>query len=395
MKIHAKNPEFEAIEQFRKCMEHESCIDWALMADAHSWYTLPIWWVIKNKNMIFPSYVGFDIWCWVCWAKTNLKRKDLEWKEKEIFDEIYKEIPCWEWKWGTYKWQIKLPISEIGAKIFETNSNQIGTLGWGNHFIEIGYDEKETVWVIVHSGSRGFWYKLWDYYMRLAKASTLDTSKFEADFTKKHAWVKKHNPEKYGEILQNAIDKYTISQLKWECGWNNWFSLDSKNWRDYLMDMNFALEFALLNRKIMLEKTLKILWAEQEIFINKNHNCADVLPNGEILHRKGATSSYEWELGIIPWNMKEWCVIVRGKWNPDFLCCSSHGAWRIMSRSEADMEIKLEDFQKDMEGITALVTEATKDESRFAYKNFSEVLDMQKESIDILHYIKPIINIKW
>ena len=231
--------------------------------------------------------------------------------------------------------------------------------------------------------------------MRLAKNLNISTEKFEKAFQKKNIGVYTHNPDKYGEILHIAIDKYIIGETKWECGGNNGFELDSEEGKNYLMDMNFALEFALLNRKIMIDKVLKILWAEQLLFINKNHNCADILDNGHILHRKGATSSNVWEYGIIPWNMKEWSVIVEWKWNKDFLCCSSHWAGRILSRKRAEKEIDMKDFTEDMKWIMALVTEKTKDESRFAYKNFSEVLDLQKDSIKILHYIKPIINIKW
>ncbi len=395
MKIHAKNVEEEAISQFTSCMSDPSVIDGALMPDAHTWYTLPIGWVILNKWKIFPSYVGYDIGCWVCWVKTNLKKSDIIGKEKEIFDKIYIEIPCWEWKWGTYDWSIELPITDIGKKFFESNLNQIGTLGGGNHFIEIGYDEDETIWVIAHSWSRGFGWKLGDYYMRLAKNLNIITEEFEKAFQKKNIGVYTHNPDKYGEILHIAIDKYIVSETKWECGGNNGFELDSEEWKNYLMDMTFALEFALLNRKIMIDKVLKILWAEQLLFINKNHNCADILENGHILHRKGATSSNIGEYGIIPWNMKEWSVIVEWKWNKDFLCCSSHWAGRILSRKKAQAQIDIKDFENDMVGIMALVNEETKDESRFAYKNFSEVLDLQKDSIKILHHIIPLINIKW
>lgn len=394
MKIYAKNVESETMEQFKNCLSDESCIDWALMADAHSGYTLPIGGVILNKNKIFPSYVGYDIGCWVCSVKTNLT-KSILWVPQAIFHQIYKEIPCWEWKGWWFNWKLKSELTVFWKKIFESNWNQIGTLGWWNHFIEIWYDEDDNIWITIHSWSRWFWYKIADYYMRLAKTNNIDTKEFERKFELANDLVKKHNPEKYWEILQSSLDKYIVSQTKWECYWNNWFSLDSREWKDYLKDMTGALEFALENRKLMMKKVLKIIGAKELLFINKNHNCADLLEWWLVLHRKGATSSYKWELGVIPWNMKDWVVIVKWKWNPDFLNCSSHWAWRVLSRKKAKEQILLEDFENDMKWIVAKVGEETKDESRFAYKDFQDVLDAQKESIEILHIIKPIINIKW
>ncbi len=394
-KIYAKNLENEALEQFKNCLSDESCVDGALMPDAHTWYTLPIGWVILNKNRIFPSYVWYDIGCGMCSVKTNLVKSDIEWKEDFIFNEIYKQIPCWEWKWWVFNWTINLPITQFWETIWKSNKNQIGTLGWWNHFIEIWYDEENNIWVTIHSWSRWFGYKIADYYTKLAKKQNLNTRVFEEEFEKKNENVKKYNPEKYWELKQIAIDKYIVNELKWEASWNNWFDINSKDGKDYITDMNFWLEFALRNRKEMMQIVLNILQAKELLFINKNHNCADFLWEWLVRHRKGATGADLWELWVIPWNMKDWCVIVEWKWNSDFLNCSSHWAGRILWRKEAQRQINLKDFEEDMIWIKAKIWEDTKDESRFAYKNYSEVLELQKDSIKILHYIKPIINIKW
>jgi len=395
MKIYAKNLWEDVTQQFKECMQDDSFVDWALMPDAHLWYTLPIWWVIINKNKIFPSYVWFDIWCGMCSVKTNLKKQDILWKEKYIFDEIYKQIPCWEWKWWTFNWEINLPLTDFWRTIRQSNKNQIGTLWGWNHFVEIWSDKEENIRITIHSWSRWFWYKIADHYTKLAKQQNINTDIFEKEFEKNNQWLKNYNPEKYWEVLQISIDKYIINELKWEASWNNWFDTNSREWKDYIMDMNFWLEFALLNRKTMINKVLEILWSKQELFINKNHNCADFIWDWLVRHRKWATSADLWELWVIPWNMKDWTVIIKWKWSNNFLNCSSHWAWRLMSRKEAGKNIELKDFEKDMIWITAKVCEDTKDESRFAYKDFQEVLDLQKESIEILHWIKPIINIKW
>lgn len=394
MKIYALNLEKEALEQFTNCLSDDSCVDWALMSDAHTWYTLPIGWVIINKYKIFPSYVGYDIWCWMCSVKTNLTKEDIIWKEDFIFDEIYNKIPCWEWKWGHFNWIIDLPLTDFWKTIWESNKNQIWTLWGWNHFIEIWYDEENNIWITIHSWSRWFGYKIADYYTKLAKKENLDLWEFENEFEKKYEKVKQYNPEKYWEILNIAKDTYINKELKWEASGNNWFDINSKDWKDYLMDMTFWLEFALLNRKTMINKVLEILWWKEIIFINKNHNCADLLWDWLVRHRKWATSANLWELGVIPWNMKDWSVIIKWKWNENFLNCSSHWAWRVLWRKQAQRELNLQDFEKDMVWIKAKVVQWTLDESRFAYKNFEEVLELQKDSIEIIHRIKPLINIK-
>lgn len=395
MKIYAENLEEEAFEQFKACLADPSCVDGALMPDAHTGYTLPIGWVILSKWKIFPSYVWYDIWCGMCSIKTDISKKDIIGKEKEIFDLIYENIPCGEWKWGSFTGTIDLPITEFWAQIFKSNGNQIWTLWGWNHFIEIGYDENDIIWVTIHSWSRWFWYKIADHYMRLAKKSQIDTVKFEEEFAIKNEKVLRYNPEKYWEILQNAIDKYILQSTKWECWGNNGFDIESKDGKDYIMDMNFSLEFALQNRKLMMWNVLSILHCGFQTFINKNHNCADFLDGWLVLHRKGATSAYKWEIGVIPGNMKDGTVIVEGLGNPEYLNCSSHGAGRVLSRKKAQATVKLEDFEQDMVGIMAKVWEDTKDESRFAYKNFERVLELQKDSIKVIHHITPLINIKW
>lgn len=396
MKIYAKNLEQNVINQFTDCLKDSSCIDWALMPDAHLGYTLPIGWVILNKEKIFPAYVGYDIGCGMCAVRTNIYKNQIKWKEQEIFDKIYKEIPCWAWeKWISKEEITNMPLTDFWKTIWESNRNQIWTLWGWNHFIEIWYDELWTIWIIIHSWSRWFGYKIADHYMKLAKKTSINLKTFEKEFEEKNINVKKYNPEKYGELLQIAIDKYIKKETKWECGGNNWFNITSENWKDYIMDMEFSLEFALLNRTVMIDKVLNILWAKKEQFINKNHNCADFLENWVVRHRKWATSAWKWEYWVIPGNMKDWTAIIIWKWNKNFLECSSHWAWRVLSRKQAQKEINVKDFKKDMEWIVAKVGESTKDESRFAYKDFNEVLDLQKDSISVINRIKPIINIKW
>ena len=163
--------------------------------------------------------------------------------------------------------------------------------------------------------------------------------------------------------------------------------------------MNFCLEYALENRMRILQKVEHAISKYcsgnilKDSLVNRNHNHAE-LKDGLWIHRKGATHAEDGMMGVIPGNMKDGSFIVRGKGNQNSLCSSSHGAGRVMSRSKAKTNISMDDFKNSMNGIVAKVDNGTLDESVFAYKNIFEVMENQKDLVDVVNYIKPIINIK-
>jgi len=175
--------------------------------------------------------------------------------------------------------------------------------------------------------------------------------------------------------------------------------VNSQNGKDYITDMNFCCEYAIENRRQILLKVEKVISNHcsgkmfYDSIINRNHNHAE-LKDGLWIHRKGATHAEDGMMGVIPGNMRDGSFIVRGKGNPDSLYSSSHGAGRVMSRSKAKENISMDDFKESMDGIVAKVTNGTLDESAFAYKDIFEVMDNQKELVDVVHHVKPIINIK-
>jgi tRNA-splicing ligase RtcB len=242
---------------------------------------------------------------------------------------------------------------------------QLGTLGGGNHFIEIGHDEDQKVWIIVHSGSRNVGHSTAQHYM--STAAYMHTGKFKA---------------KEGHF---------------------WFDATSKPGKNYLMDMNLCLAFALKNRVYILdsvETAIQSVIGNKDhmlthTMINKTHNHIEFVGDGlGYVHRKGATQAYEGTLGVIPGNMRDGSFIVKGLGNRDSLYSSSHGAGRNLGRKKAKELIKLEDFVSQMDGIVAKVTEGTKDESPSAYKDIFQVMEDQKYLVKVLHHIKPIINVK-
>ena len=350
-------------EQFNLAMEQDYVVKGALMPDCHAGYTLPIGSVVATDGIIVPSYVGYDIGCGMLAYKTNYHKDEIENHLKNIFDEIYKTIPVGfnhntvDVPWDNYN-NIEKTIKT--KEIFSDGGfKNLSTLGGGNHFLDLSFDELENVWVVIHSGSRGIGHAVASLYMKLACGS------------------------------EKAIEGH--------------FGLrtDSDIGKDYIIDLNFCLEFALENRKCMLERILKAISKfvpknidiDNDLIINRNHNHAEY-KNGLWIHRKGATHADLGMMGVIPGNMRDGSFIVRGKGNEKSMCSSSHGAGRVMGRKEANRKLNLEDFEKSMNGIIAKVDKDTLDEAPMAYKNIFDVMSMQKDLVDIVCHLKPLINIK-
>ena len=372
------NPDKETLEQFKSCTKKSFVTAGALMPDAHSGYAAPIGSVLVTKGFVVPAWVGFDIGCGVLAAKiisgdTKDIKTTIEKNPEKIYENVLNMVPMGLGKIHKQTHNISKETKSDYNKLlqkyekkphdknllnFLKNSaiKHIGTLGSGNHFVELGFYENE-IWIVVHSGSRGAGHKAAEKYMKKASKNVEDYEK------------------------TNPLD------------------VNSDTGKEYLNLLDFCLGFAILNRKEIaltvlrsLEKTIgKQL--KLSIWCNNNHNHA-VYERGKYIHRKGATPAKKDEKGVIPANMRDGSFLVQGLGNPKFLHSSSHGAGRIMSRSKAKLNISLTDFKKSMEGIKGTITQKTIDEAPMAYKNISDVLKYQKESIKIVKHIKPIINWK-
>lgn len=354
--IPKENIESEALNQIRNIESLDCLKAFSIMPDVHAGYDMPIGGVALLDNQISPSFVGYDIGCGVSHINTKVKldKTDTDYDKFRdyVFTEIYKQIPVGFNSLSKPACYIKEGFkSALGDKqSTETVKNKInmqyGTLGGGNHFIEIGLNDKNEIGITIHSGSRNAGHTVADFYMKKGRM----------------------------------------------------FDINSELGQSYLSDMNYSLEFALENRKKMMQTILNILKLDISVFmydfINKNHNHAVIIQDG-ILHRKGAISAEKNELGIIPGNMKDGVYVVTGLGNNDYLNSASHGAGRVVSRSKAKKTINIDDFQKIMDGITAKVDKSTLDESPFAYKNLDEVISAQAgKNIEIIDKFMPIINIK-
>ena len=374
LKIYAENLEDKVLEQMNSAMEQDYVVQGAFMSDAHYGYSLPIGGVVATEGSIVPAWVGYDIGCGVCAVKTPFLRAENEPKREEIFNSVYRAIPTGfthqkdpqDWD-GLSKFDctnfVRTQFDEVNHK-GKTGFHQLGTLGGGNHFIEIAYGEDDRVWIVVHSGSRGVGWKCAQHYMKLASGSD------------------KAKEGHYG------------------------LPVDSLLGQDYIADLNFYLEFALENRirivEVVIEQISKVIpkskFSEDSWqLINRNHNHAvlDTKEGRDLwIHRKGATHAEVVMDGIIPGNMRDGSFVVKGMGNADSLYSSSHGAGRVLGRKQAQKTLKLEEFEKQLEGITAKVDLTTLDESPSAYKNIFEVMKLQSDLVVVQEHLKPIINVK-
>ncbi|MBT3407865.1 RtcB family protein [Candidatus Woesearchaeota archaeon] len=378
IKNFAINLDSKTREQFDNCCEETFVHKASLMPDAHYGYVAPIGSVLITIDHIVPSWVGYDIGCGMIackFVKENIVN-EINLNSKIIFDKVNVQIPMGKGKVRSNK-SVSRKTQDEFDKILKQFKNgpyakdvlnmiesksllHLGTLGSGNHFIELGFDSnnKNVLWLIIHSGSRGVGHTVATHYMKKAADKNKE---FEKTFS---------------------------------------LETNSLKGKEYLNVLNFGLEFALLNRLEMAYKVRNVLRnvledekLDFELWVNKNHNHI-AFENGEYIHRKGATPAKLKERGVIPANMRDGSFLVEGLGNEEFLNSSSHGAGRRLSRSQAKTEISMKDFEKSMKGIVGKIDHTTLDEAPEAYKNIYDVMEAQKESVKAIAQIKPIINWK-
>jgi len=365
-RVYAENVDPGALAQFESALEQPFAVRGALMPDAHLGYALPIGAVVATRGVVVPAWVGYDIGCGMCALPTRFDAQALRENARAIFDDIYRVIPVGfahnraetPWPQG----EALEPSSVLAAIFARDGLHQLGSLGSGNHFIEIGTDEQARVWVVIHSGSRGVGHATATHYMKLAAGGG-------------------HAREGHDGL-----------------------ALVSAAGREYLSDQRFCLAFALENRLEMMRRVLAVLrrqiggkdtsdggtWDE---LINRHHNHVEER-DGMWIHRKGATHAEAGMMGVVPGNMRDGSFIVRGRGNPEALWSSAHGAGRVLGRNAARRTLALEGFRAQMRGITARVEAKTLDESPAAYKDLDAVMAQQRELVEVVARVRPVVNVK-
>lgn len=410
-KIYAEVLEHEALSQFHDCLKMEGCIQGALMPDAHAGYVAPIGSVLKFEGRISPALIGYDIGCGMSSIKTDVIKDQLD--LDKLKTDILKVIPIGRnsFKRSSLNRPKQLPTlpkgTEFGEKVMENKGvYQLGTLGGGNHFIEIGEGDDGKLSVIIHSGSRNVGKQIAEHYMKQAAIYEVDYERYEKEFDsleKNKQWLKatvysNAKMTDYNKAKEEFVYRRTRARVDNIEGCYS-FDTDSEQGKNYIKDMNLALEYALASRKAMVNKVIGCIeknvggLVNTERFINRNHNHADIQDN-IVIHRKGATHAEDGMFGVIPGNMRDGSFIVKGKGNVESMSSSSHGAGRVLSRRKAKEQLSLDTFHEHMAGITTNHTDANLDESPDAYKSIFEVMELQKDLVEVIDHIKPILNIK-
>ncbi len=347
----------------------------ALMPDTHEGYGMPIGGVLAAEKVIVPNAVGVDIGCGMCAVKTNLTKIETK-TLKHILGDIRKRVPL-GFNHHKKKQDISLmpsteniPEHGIVFREFESALKQIGTLGGGNHFIEIQKGTDGVIWVMIHSGSRNIGLKVAEYYNKTAKKLN----------------------ERWFSAVSQKVDLAFLP-------------IETKEANNYFSEMRYCVDFALANRKLMLQNTLDIMFEilpeitfSEMINIAHNYACwENHFGKNVIVHRKGATSAKSGETGIIPGSQGTKSYIVQGLGNPESFMSCSHGAGRVMGRNQARRQLNLKeqiDLLDNKGVIHALRHQKDLDEAPAAYKNIGEVMENQNDLVKILVELSPLAVIK-
>ena len=391
LKIFTSNVEQEAIDQINTLLDQPAFADCKvrIMPDVHAGAGCVIGFTANLGDKVIPNIVGVDIGCGM--LTVNLGKIDIDYAELDAA--IRKRVPCGrnvhEGRLIRYN---RLQDLRCYRDLKDTRrfERSIGTLGGGNHFIEIDEGSDGTKYLVVHSGSRNLGKQVADYYQKLAVE--LMEGKDEL-YSKQEQLIAEYKAQgRRGEIeaaIKELHRNYKSKQLDIP---KDLCYLTGKYREDYLHDMAICQEFAHSNREWIAKLILDEMgWSYFDTFTTI-HNYIEL---GTNMVRKGAISAKAGEKVLIPINMRDGCIIGIGKGNEDWNYSAPHGAGRIMSRNKAREVINLDEFKEAMDGIfTTSVGADTIDEAPMVYKPMDEIVENIKDTVDILEIIKPVYNFK-
>lgn len=384
IKIFTTDIDADAIEQLKKVAQLQFIHSHvAVMPDVHLGIGATVGSVIPTKNAIIPAAVGVDIGCGMNAVRLGLNASQLPDDLRRIRSDIERKVPV---GFALHK-QVKAKASTLSPldkrlntiiakhpglkrmlKNFDqTWQKQLGTLGGGNHFIELCVDEQAQVWVMLHSGSRGLGNCIGTYFIELAK---------------------KEAQHRFGHVPDKDL---------------SYFAEGSASFDDYVEAVHWAQDYAYENRREMMQLVLEAIRPHLPPFqlskeaVNCHHNYVQQEQHfGEnvFVTRKGAIRAGTDELGIIPGSMGTKSYIVRGKGNPESFCSCSHGAGRKMSRSKAKRLFTPDDLSLQTQGIECRKDGGVVDEIPTAYKDIDQVMANQTDLIEVVHTLKQVLCVK-
>ena len=379
--------EEEAIAQIRRMCDYEftegSRI--RIMPDVHAGKGCTIGTTMTVVDKAVPNIVGVDIGCGMYTVNLGKAAVDFE-KLDAAAHYIPSGMNVWEGRQERFDLQeLRCYRNLKDAKYLERS---LGTLGGGNHFIEIDEDADGTKYLVIHSGSRNLGKQVAELYQRLA----IDLSKGkEAFFKQRDEIIRTYKEQGRRKEIQAALEQITWEQKEAAMPEDLCF-LYGDYLADYLHDVEICQRFARRNR----EKMAEILLARTGIAGGEAfHTIHNYIDTEEMILRKGAIAAHAGEKVLIPINMRDGSVLAVGKGNAEWNYSAPHGAGRIMSRSAAKEKLSLEEYRETMKGVyTTSVNESTLDEAPMAYKSLEDIIDVIRDSVDVIDVMKPVYNFK-
>jgi len=352
-----------------------------IMEDCHAGKGCVIGFTQTIIDKVVPNLVGVDIGCGMQVLKIS---KDFHFNLENLDKTWRKNIPIgMKHRKTKHRFCKNVNLDNLIVPVNkEDELLALGSLGGGNHFGELDIDEEGNYYLVIHSGSRHLGVEVCRYWQNKAIETHKNISRTEI--------IERLKNEGREKEIQSELDKLVIEKIPNELAY-----LEGENLNGYLHDMEIAQTFAFWSRKAMQEEICNALNINNKNILDEFctiHNYVDIKHK---IIRKGSIALYKDELAIIPMNMADGSLIVKGKGNEDRNCSGPHGAGRLMSRSVAKESLKMEDFNDSMKNVyTTSVSTATIDESPMAYKPMKQILETISDTCDVVSIIKPIWNVK-
>lgn len=384
---YAKVIEDEAIEQIRRMCDYPFTegSQIRIMPDVHAGKGCTIGTTMTIRDKAVPNIVGVDIGCGM--YTVNLGQVDIDLARMDAAAHF---IPSGKQVWEGRQERFDLTQLRCFREIRDARrlERSLGTLGGGNHFIEIDAAADGTKYLVLHSGSRNLGKQVAEYYQRLA----VDLNKGKEEyFLKCDALIAEYKAAGRRKEIEGALKALHWTSHEATMPEDLCFVYGSYL-EDYLHDVEICQRFARRSRELMAKVLLEQTGLEGHDAFHTIHNYIDTQ---EMILRKGAIAAHAGEKVLIPINMRDGSVLATGKGNPEWNYSAPHGAGRIMSRTAARAQLDMEEYRREMAEIyTTSVNEATIDEAPMAYKSLADIIDVISDSVDVIEVLKPIYNFK-
>ncbi len=384
--------EEEAIEQIRRMCDYEFAQGSRIriMPDVHAGKGCTIGTTMTVTDKAVPNIVGVDIGCGM--YTVNLGMADIDLKK---FDEAAHFVPSGKNVWEGRQEKFDLTSLRCYRSLRDTKrlERSLGTLGGGNHFIEIDQSRNGEKFLVIHSGSRNLGKQVAEIYQQLA----IDLNKGKENyFQQRDEIIRTYKEQGRRKEIQEALKQIEWKKRETTMPEDLCF-LYGTYFEDYLHDVEICQQFAQRNREKMAEVLLEKAGIKQEQVSRAEsfHTIHNYIDTKEMILRKGAIAAHKEEKVLIPINMRDGSVLAIGKGNKEWNDSAPHGAGRLMSRTKAKETLSMEEYRKVMKGIyTTSVNEETLDEAPMAYKSLEDIIDVIRESVDVIDIMKPIYNFK-